>query len=402
MSALRTHPHFRSDSGGRGANETPLRRDSPLPETRKTQETKTTTLDHQELYTLFYQQALRSLVSRKKFTEKRTDDVAVEQRAKNKAEAKLRAYERVTYESATGLLQRDAFFEEVQSLREAREGRKSNAAMLFIDLNDLKLINDRPGFGHGLADELIAKIGEKIRSTMRPTDQACRYGGDEFVIFANDIGVSGDFLSKVGQMSDRVYKALSTLAIVDVAGKKEVVDCADKNIVEEDGRYFVYYADETDKTTRAEIVHKATFSMGVRPITQDELKSKTHPKEWITEADEALYMVKRSGRNDKAGFALITQPKKEEIGDNGVKKTIAGKCVILKGYKMESQSFSTQLKDQTMEQGIETEVSEVSMEMISRKLGVLLDKCGQEMPNKVSDAIKELAHVINRDCPLRN
>ncbi|WP_101675431.1 GGDEF domain-containing protein [Alloalcanivorax mobilis] len=57
----------------------------------------------------------------------------------------------------------------------------AGGGLLFIDLDHFKLVNDR--FGHGHGDRLIRLVAERLRSTMREGDIACRWGGDEFVVY---------------------------------------------------------------------------------------------------------------------------------------------------------------------------------------------------------------------------
>jgi diguanylate cyclase (GGDEF)-like protein len=74
------------------------------------------------------------------------------------------------------LLLRDRFEQAVASMR--RKG--GHAAMLFIDLDSFKEIND--SLGHEVGDELLKQVAERLQSCVRPTDTVSREGGDEFVV----------------------------------------------------------------------------------------------------------------------------------------------------------------------------------------------------------------------------
>ena len=60
----------------------------------------------------------------------------------------------------------------------------ATGALLFIDLDHFKVVNDH--FGHDRGDRLIQAVAEGIRATLRDHDIACRWGGDEFVVYLND------------------------------------------------------------------------------------------------------------------------------------------------------------------------------------------------------------------------
>jgi diguanylate cyclase (GGDEF)-like protein len=86
--------------------------------------------------------------------------------------------DRVRYQAAhdelTGLANRKTFLDRV----EASLGRPGSPAVLFIDLDDFKGINDN--LGHTVADGVLAILAERIRNAIRPGDLAARLGGDEF------------------------------------------------------------------------------------------------------------------------------------------------------------------------------------------------------------------------------
>lgn len=71
------------------------------------------------------------------------------------------------------------------ALNRAREDRSYLFAVLFLDLNRFKFIND--SFGHLLGDRLLAEIARKLESCVRPEDTVARLGGDEFTILLDNI-----------------------------------------------------------------------------------------------------------------------------------------------------------------------------------------------------------------------
>ncbi|RTW22212.1 diguanylate cyclase [Pseudomonas aeruginosa] len=84
----------------------------------------------------------------------------------------------------TGLGNRKAFDEQLgQALLRAGSGG-SELALLYLDLNRFKEVNDR--FGHDIGDALLRTVAERVRSTLRQPDKAYRLGGDEFAVLLED------------------------------------------------------------------------------------------------------------------------------------------------------------------------------------------------------------------------
>ncbi|MEO8714278.1 MAG: diguanylate cyclase [Acetobacteraceae bacterium] len=83
----------------------------------------------------------------------------------------------------TGLLNRRAFLEELPRHIDRLERDRMPGTMLFADLDNFKMVNDR--LGHDVGDQMLRAAADLLRSTFRPTDLVARLGGDEFAMWLN-------------------------------------------------------------------------------------------------------------------------------------------------------------------------------------------------------------------------
>ena len=99
------------------------------------------------------------------------------------AEAKISHMAR--YDALTGLPNRTYFRDQIDKMLAAtRHGGKS-CAVLFIDLDQFKQVNDT--LGHPCGDQLLCAVSDRLRKIVRDTDVVARFGGDEFVVFQSPI-----------------------------------------------------------------------------------------------------------------------------------------------------------------------------------------------------------------------
>lgn len=150
----------------------------------------------------------------------------------------------------TGALSRRGFLAaaEQEISRRDRYGRRS--AMVMFDIDHFKSINDR--FGHTAGDQVLREVAQRCRHAMRPNDILGRIGGEEFAVLLPE--VDGE---NAMQAAERLRRSIECPAI-DV-GEPQVV----------------------------------TASVGVASLT-----SRTDtPEIWLANADQPLYVAKRSGRN---------------------------------------------------------------------------------------------------------
>lgn len=103
-------------------------------------------------------------------------------------EAQL-AYD-ATHDSLTGLRNRAALIEHTEQAITRLQRRKSILAILFIDLDGFKRVNDR--FGHDTGDGVLRAVAQRLLAVTRPSDILARVGGDEFVVLCESLSTEDE------------------------------------------------------------------------------------------------------------------------------------------------------------------------------------------------------------------
>jgi diguanylate cyclase (GGDEF)-like protein/PAS domain S-box-containing protein len=106
------------------------------------------------------------------------------------------------HDSVTNLANRALFRDRVTHAVERQQRDHKPVAVLFMDLDDFKTIND--SLGHAAGDQLLAEVGERLKSALRAADTAARLGGDEFAILLED---GGEGIQAV-DVADRIMQSL--------------------------------------------------------------------------------------------------------------------------------------------------------------------------------------------------
>lgn len=88
-------------------------------------------------------------------------------------------------DSLTGLLNRAGFEARLEELHHTQGELNGSAALLYVDLDRFKAVNDT--YGHPVGDELLRIFAKRLTNAMRPNDVVARLGGDEFAIVVNDL-----------------------------------------------------------------------------------------------------------------------------------------------------------------------------------------------------------------------
>lgn len=108
------------------------------------------------------------------------------------------------HDALTGLANRFKLHDRIQhALQMAKRWPKNLIAVMFLDLDRFKLVNDT--FGHAMGDALLVEVGRRLCACVRSHDTVCRYGGDEFVVHLEEISSGKDALIT----ARRICEALS-------------------------------------------------------------------------------------------------------------------------------------------------------------------------------------------------
>jgi diguanylate cyclase (GGDEF)-like protein/PAS domain S-box-containing protein len=176
---------------------------------------------------------------------------------RNLAEEKLRYY--ALHDTLTDLPNRVQFMNRLHQAVERADGNQySRFAVLFLDLDRFKVIND--SLGHAVGDKLLIAIAERLTSCVRPGDVVARLGGDEFTILLNR---SGD-TAEVVKVAERLQARISEPFKID--------------------NYEVF----------------TTASIGI--IVSGDVRRT--PEEFLRDADAAMYRAKEAG---KARYEIFDQ-----------------------------------------------------------------------------------------------
>lgn len=162
------------------------------------------------------------------------------------------------FDSLTGLANRRLFIERLHSSVLNARRHKKITALLFLDLDQFKRINDT--LGHQAGDKLLLTIADRLKTCVRLQDTVARLGGDEFTILLNDI-------TDIENIQGIAKNILTTLKEPIKLGKHEII---------------------------------VSTSIGITLSPNDSINSETLMKN----ADLALYMAKENGRD---GYHFFTE-----------------------------------------------------------------------------------------------
>lgn len=123
--------------------------------------------------------------------------------------AREQLVQRAETDDLTGLLKRVAFERRLLGVLKRAERDGSQVAVLFVDLDNFKQIND--SLGHQAGDEVLKEVAHRLLDRLRDRDAIARHGGDEFVAFVPDVGRG----EQVAHVAERLLEALQAPFMVD-------------------------------------------------------------------------------------------------------------------------------------------------------------------------------------------
>lgn len=157
----------------------------------------------------------------------------------------------VSFDSLTGLYNRQAVLGRLREAINHAQRYKENLSLIMLDIDHFKKVNDQ--YGHLVGDDVLEKVSTLIRDNIRNTDIVGRYGGEEFIIVLPQTD-----LHAARVVAERIRKIIETAKMKDFAGN----------------------------------MFSITVSQGISGWEPDD-----DIHSFISRADEALYKAKESGRN---------------------------------------------------------------------------------------------------------
>jgi len=188
-------------------------------------------------------------------------------------------YYQANHDDLTGLANRTLFMKELEKELIESAKRKKELAILFIDLDRFKKIND--SLGHDIGDKMIHIVGERLKRNIRKGDMVARLGGDEFLVMMRNIEQYEDILAEAGRilqiLDDPIAIAEHTLyssASIGIS-RYPVDDLSASNLLkyadtamykakEEGGNNFQFYASEMTDIAYEDVMIERDLREGIK------------------------------------------------------------------------------------------------------------------------------------------
>ncbi|MGR9012681.1 MAG: EAL domain-containing protein [Gammaproteobacteria bacterium] len=169
------------------------------------------------------------------------------------------------YDPLTKLPNRTLLFDRLNLALSASNRNKAHGALMFLDLDNFKMLNDT--LGHDRGDQLLIEVGQRLQKSVREVDTVARLGGDEFVIMLESLD------------EHEIEASIQTHAIAEKIRS---------NLAE-----FYLLKSNIDNKLQPFVEHYSTGSIGFVLFFGHETSS----EELLKRADLAMYQAKQAGRN---------------------------------------------------------------------------------------------------------
>jgi diguanylate cyclase (GGDEF)-like protein/PAS domain S-box-containing protein len=174
------------------------------------------------------------------------------------------------YDALTGLPNRRMLSDRLAQAMAASKRNNHYGALMFLDLDNFKPLNDR--YGHEVGDVLLIQASNRIKQCLREIDTVARFGGDEFVVMLTELNLNKSIAMEQSRLvAEKIKEALCEPYRLSVKMK--------------DG-------------ANVDVQHRCTVSVGVAPFINHEISE----KDLLGNADKAMYRAKRGGRNQVCFF----------------------------------------------------------------------------------------------------
>ena len=121
-----------------------------------------------------------------------------------------------SHDKLTGLPNRELFYDRLSQAISVSRRRRSRLAILFMDLDGFKSVND--SYGHVVGDNTLMQASQRLLACVREADTVARLGGDEFAIILNEVQAYGD----VGMVADKIISSIGEPMQLDDGGTYRV------------------------------------------------------------------------------------------------------------------------------------------------------------------------------------
>ncbi|HEY0459994.1 MAG TPA: EAL domain-containing protein [Pyrinomonadaceae bacterium] len=233
--------------------------------------------------------------------------------------AEDRLVHEATHDSLTGLPNRAHFTTILQdAITCSKENENHRFAVLFLDLDRFKVIND--GLGHVIGDKLLIALAGRLASCVRPGDVVSRFGGDEFTILLNKIGDC----SGVTEVAERLQQKLSEPFFID---SFEVFTSASIGIILSEASYgdpesflrdadtAMYRAKETGKA-HYEIFNKAMHVRNMNLLQMENDLRKAIERDEFCVYYQPIVMLESAETNEFEALVRWNHPERGFISPN--------------------------------------------------------------------------------------